>query len=92
MSDRYFERKTQVQASLHMCTPMVLLMSIAIASAAPAAGTDCEAFGRVYRDGQSFTLSTGEYGDRRIYICSHGKWNDYDDGLWQRHRAARPSQ
>jgi hypothetical protein len=80
-----------VRASLHVCTSIVLLTSIALPKAAPAAGADCEAFGRVYRDGQSFTLSTGEYGDRRVYICTHGKWNDYDD-LWQPHRAARGSQ
>jgi hypothetical protein len=88
MSEPY-QRKTRVQASLHMCTSMVLLTSVVVANGAPAAGADCEAFGRVYRDGQSFTLSTGEYGDRRVYICTHGKWNDYDGSLWQRHRAGQ---
>jgi hypothetical protein len=70
--------------------PIVLLMSSALAEGAAAAGVaDCEAFGQVYRDGQSFTLSTGEYGDRRTYICTHGKWNDYDGSLGQLRRAAR---
>jgi len=54
-----------------------------------AAPADCEAFGRVYRDGQSFTLSTGEYGDPRTYICDHGRWNEYDGNLWQFHRQPR---
>jgi hypothetical protein len=72
-----------------MCTSIVVLMSVAVAKVAPAASANCEAFGRVYRDGQSFTLSAGEYGDRRIYICTHGKWNDYDGSLWQLHRAVR---
>jgi hypothetical protein len=81
-----------MRASPHMCTSMVLLVSVALANEALAAGTDCEAFGRAYRDGQSLTLSTGEYGDRRVYICTHGKWNDYDGSLWPRPRAARESQ
>jgi hypothetical protein len=71
---------------------MGLLVSIALANEAFAASADCEAFGRAYRDGQSFTLSTGEYGDRRVYICTHGKWNDYDGSLWPRHRAAHEPQ
>jgi hypothetical protein len=81
-----------VRASPQMFTSMVLLVSIALANGALAARADCEAFGRTYRDGESFTLSTGEYGDRRVYICTHGKWNDYDGSLWRRARAARESQ
>jgi hypothetical protein len=57
-----------VQASLQMCTSTMLLVSIAVAQEARGAAADCQAFGRVYRDGQSFTLSTGEYGDRRVYM------------------------
>lgn len=81
-----------MRASLHMCTSIVVLASIALANEALAASADCEAFGRAYRDGQSFTLSTGEYGDRRVYICTHGKWNDYDGSLLPQHRPARESQ
>jgi hypothetical protein len=51
-----------------MCTAIVLLISVALANQALAAGADCAAFGRAYRDGQSFTPSTREYRDRRIYI------------------------
>jgi hypothetical protein len=51
-----------------MCTSTMLLVSIAVAQEARGAAADCQAFGRVYRDGQSFTLSTGEYGDRRVYM------------------------
>lgn len=76
-----------MRASAYVCAAMVLLMSITLARGAPAARTDCEAFGRVYRDGQSFTLSTGEYGDPRTYVCNHGTWNEYDGNLWQFHRA-----
>jgi hypothetical protein len=89
MSHGYFRRKTRVQASLPVRTAIGLLISVALVNGALAARADCEAFGRAYRDGQSFTLSTGEYGDRRLYICIDGKWNDYQGNLGQRHRAAR---
>jgi hypothetical protein len=86
-----FERKNRVRAGLHLCPSIMLLMNIAFVQEAVAAAADCQAFGRVYRDGQSFTLSTGEYGDRRVYICTNGKWNDYDGNLLQLRRAARPA-
>jgi hypothetical protein len=78
-----------MQVSARTCTAMVLLVSIAVAKGAPIARAECEAFGRSYRDGQSFTLSTGEYGEPRTYICNHGTWNEYDGYLWQFHRSAR---
>jgi hypothetical protein len=67
------------------------LVSIALAREARGAAADCQAFGQVYRDGPSFTLSTGEYGYRRVYICTNGKWNDYDGSVLPLHRAARPA-
>ncbi len=78
-----------MQASAYKCAAVMLLMSIALGQGAMPARADCEAFGRVYRDGQSFTLSTGEYGDPRTYICDHGRWNEYDGNLWQFHRQPR---
>jgi hypothetical protein len=86
-----FKRKNRVQASLHLCTSIMLLVSIAVAQEARGAAADCQAFGRVYRDGESFTLSTGEYGDCRVYICTNGKWNDYDGSVLPLHRPARPA-
>jgi hypothetical protein len=78
-----------MQSSACAGAAIVLLTSIAFAQVAPVARGDCEAFGRVYRDGESFTLSTGEYGDRRTYICTHGRWNEYEGNLWQLRRVAR---
>lgn len=78
-----------MHSSAYICAAMALLMSIAFAKGASVARADCQAFGRVYGDGQSFTLSTGEYGDPRTYICEHGTWHEYDGNLWQFHRQAR---
>ncbi len=86
---RYSKGKIEMHAGAYIFAAMALLMSIALAKGDPAARGDCEAFGRVYRDGQSFRLSTGEYGDPRIYICNHGTWNEYDGNLWQFRRPAR---
>ena len=78
-----------MRAGAYIFAAMALLMSTALAKGAPAARTECEAFGQVYREGQSFKLSTGEYGDPRIFICNHGTWNEYDGNLWQFHRSPR---
>ena len=78
-----------MQAKVCAGAAIALLTGIAVAKGAPVARADCEAFGQVYRDGESFTLSTGEYGERRAYICTHGSWNEYDANLWQLRRVAR---
>ena len=62
---------------------ILLLIGVTLAESAPAAGSACEAFGRIYRDGESFTLSTGEYGYPRTYICTRGTWKEYDGTLCQ---------
>jgi hypothetical protein len=36
------------------------------------------AFGKMYKDGESFTLSTGEYGSLVTYVCVDGTWSSYD--------------
>jgi hypothetical protein len=61
---------------------ILLLIGVTLADNVLAAG-NCEAFGRTYRDGESFTLSTGEYGYPRTYICTGGTWRDYDGTLCQ---------
>lgn len=78
-----------MRASANICAAMALSMSIVLAEGASVPRVDCEAFGRVYRGGQSFTLSTGEYGDPRTFICNRGTWNEYDGNLWQFHRPER---
>jgi hypothetical protein len=62
---------------------ILLLMGVALAESAPTSGAACESFGRTYRDGESFTLSTGEYGYPITYICTHGTWKEYDGTLCQ---------
>jgi hypothetical protein len=59
----------------------VLLLIGVLAESAPAAGSSCEAFGQIYRDGGSFTLSDSGY--PRTYICTHGTWKEYDGTLCQ---------
>jgi hypothetical protein len=39
---------------------------------------ECMAFGKMYKDGESFTLSTGEYGSLVTYVCVDGTWSSYD--------------
>jgi hypothetical protein len=62
---------------------ILLLIGITFAESALAAGSACDAFGRIYRDGESFTLSTGEYGYPITYICTRGTWKEYDGTLCQ---------
>ena len=62
---------------------ILLLIGVTLAESAPTAGSACEAFGRIYRDGESFTLSAGEYGYPRTYICTRGTWKEYDGTLCQ---------
>ena len=45
----------------------------------------CTAFGKIYKDGETFTLSTGEYGSLVTYVCVDGTWSSYDGP-----RTARP--
>ena len=60
---------------------ILLLIGATLAESALAAGSACEAFGRTYRDGESFTLSDSGY--PRTYICTRGTWKEYDGTLCQ---------
>jgi hypothetical protein len=62
---------------------IVLLLGVSLVERAPSASSTCEAFGRFYREGESFTLSSGEYGSQRVYICTRGSWQEYDGSLCQ---------
>jgi hypothetical protein len=68
---------------------IALLMGVSLAEGAPAAKgspgprTDCDAFGRIYRDGETFTISTGLEGATTVHVCTHGTWKQYDGSLWQ---------
>ncbi len=73
----------EMSATAYGGAAILLLVGAIFAEGAPAAGSTCEAFGRTYRDGESFTLSTGEYGYPRTYICTGGTWRDYDGTLCQ---------
>jgi hypothetical protein len=72
-----------MSATAHRGRAILLLIGITLAESALAAGTACDAFGRDYRDGESFTLSTGEYGYPITYICTRGTWKEYDGTLCQ---------
>jgi hypothetical protein len=61
----------------------LLLIGVTLAESTLAASNTCDAFGRLYRDGESFTLSTGEYGYPITYICTRGTWKEYDGTLCQ---------
>jgi hypothetical protein len=61
----------------------LLLIGVTLAESTLAASNTCDAFGRIYRDGESFTLSTGEYGYPITYICTRGTWKEYDGTLCQ---------
>jgi hypothetical protein len=41
---------------------------------ADAARRGCVAFGKLYKDGESYTISTGEYGYLETYVCVDGTW------------------
>jgi len=62
---------------------ILVVIGVTLPKSTIAAGSACEAFGRTYRDGESFTLSTGEYGYPRTYICARGTWREYDGTLCQ---------
>jgi hypothetical protein len=62
---------------------IVLLLGVTLVESAPTASSTCQAFGRVYREGESFSLSSGEYGSPRVYICTRGTWEEYDGSLCQ---------
>lgn len=72
-----------MSATVYGGAAILLLLGIALVESAPAAGSTREAFGRIYRDGESFTLSTGEYGSPRTYLCTRGTWEEYDGTLCQ---------
>jgi hypothetical protein len=71
-----------MSATSHGGAAIVLLLGVALVESAGASST-CEAFGRSYREGESFSLSSGEYGSPRVYICTRGTWEEYDGSLCQ---------
>jgi len=79
----YSKGKEEMSATAYGGAMILMLIGATLAESALAAGSTCEAFGRIYRDGESFTLSTGEYGYPRTYICTRGTWNEYDGTLCQ---------
>jgi hypothetical protein len=53
---------------------LVLFLSLAVANRADAARKGCQAFGKLYKDGESYTVSTGEDGWLETYVCVNGTW------------------
>jgi len=51
------------------------LAVLAVVNRADAARSGCQAFGKTYRDGESYTLSFGEFGRQEIHVCANGTWN-----------------
>ena len=41
---------------------------------------ECEAYGKIYGEGGSYTISTGEFGTEITYVCFHGTWQSYEGG------------
>ena len=72
-----------MSATSHGGAAILLLLGVTLVEIAPAAGSTCEAFGRGYRDAESFTLSGGDYGSPRVYICTRSTWKEYDGSLCQ---------
>jgi hypothetical protein len=62
---------------------VVLLLCENLVDSAPTASSTCEALGRFYRQGESFSLSSGEYGSPRVYMCTRGTWEEYEGSLCQ---------
>jgi hypothetical protein len=52
---------------------LVALVLVSV-NGADAARKGCVAFGKPYKDGESYTISTDEYGYRETYVCVDGIW------------------
>jgi hypothetical protein len=52
----------------------LLFFGLAVVNQADAARRGCQAFGKQYRDGESYTISIGEYGRLETYVCVDGNW------------------
>jgi hypothetical protein len=63
----------------YVATVVAVLAGIAaFAVPASAARGACEAYGQVYQEGGSYTISGGEFGTLSTYVCSHGNWYGHD--------------